>query len=535
MKTVLLVRVLRFAGLAMAMFFLVLPVFSQGNAGRILGAITDQTGGSMSGATGPCDTQRGTTRTLTTDESGEYNAPNLLPGTYTVRAEAKGFRIVERSNIILEVNKDLRVDLSMQPGEQAQKITVTEALPLVETTNAELGGSLSNQTINDLPLNGRNFNNLLNLRPGVTLYPGGSGWTQSTNGMRAKDNVYMVDGVYSSEPWMGQSVMNATGAAGDAGTILSIDSIDEFKTEQNPRAQYGWKPGSIVNVGVKSGTNNVHGTAFAFAFGRNGGWDALPFFDTAGPNNGVVQPAPPVALEQFGATIGGPIKRDKLFFFATYEGQRYTVGATGQILEPITAAGVLDASVGNKQLRDSNLRGACLAALNVGPVGSATPGALTALSAQLAGLSNTRATPELSRTVPRESRIQRNHIAASLPTHNSINSGLGKIDYHLSDKHSINGMYFISPGDGIFNDAPATQTNEAWETSQHFRSMVFAANWTYTPNSKWVNEFRVGYSHYTQAFLSVDHEQNPANYNFNGNTYHLYTGQTNPSILGFLP
>jgi hypothetical protein len=207
----------------------------------------------------------------------------------------------------------------------------------VETTNATLGGTITNETITELPLNGRNFANLLQLRPGVTIYPGGSGWTQSSNGMRAKDNVYLVDGIYSSEPWMGQSVMNAVGAAGDAGTILSIDSIDEFKTEQNPRAQYGWKPGSIVNVGLKSGTNAIHGTAFAF--GRDGNWDPLNYFQAAGANGGTAAPKTPVQLEQFGGTVGGPIIKDKLFWFAAYEGQRYTIGATGQITEPITAAG----------------------------------------------------------------------------------------------------------------------------------------------------------------------------------------------------
>src|SRR5437016_9654807 len=189
--------------LSLAMLVSCLQLFSQGNAGRILGAITDQTGGTVAGATVTIiDTQRNLTRTLTTDNAGEYNAPNLLPGAYTIRAAYQGFKTEERSGITLEVSQDLRVDLTLQPGEQTERVTVTEALPLVETTNAELGGTLSNQTINELPLNGRNFNNLLNLRPGVTVYPGASAWTQSTNGMRAKDNVYMVDGTYASDVWM---------------------------------------------------------------------------------------------------------------------------------------------------------------------------------------------------------------------------------------------------------------------------------------------------------------------------------------------
>ena len=110
---------------------------------------------------------------MTTDESGLYAAPNLLPGTYSVRAEAKGFQSIERSGLLLEVGQDLRIDLAVKPGEQTQTVIVSGEAPMLETTNATLGGALSNQTINDLPLNGRNFENLLVLRPGVTIYPGG--------------------------------------------------------------------------------------------------------------------------------------------------------------------------------------------------------------------------------------------------------------------------------------------------------------------------------------------------------------------------
>src|SRR4029077_5009274 len=160
-------------------------LFSQGNFGRILGAVSDQTGGVISGATVTViDKDRGVARTLTTDQAGEYNAPTLIPGTYTVRVEAKGFKLLERQHVELGVGKDVRVDLTLQPGEQNQTITVTEAIPLVETTNATLGGTLSNSQINDLPLNGRNYQNLMALRPGVMIQPGGSPWTQSTNNIR---------------------------------------------------------------------------------------------------------------------------------------------------------------------------------------------------------------------------------------------------------------------------------------------------------------------------------------------------------------
>jgi hypothetical protein len=487
-------------------------LFAQGNAGRILGGVTDQSGGAVVGATiNIIDTQRNLTRTVTTDSAGEYNVPNLLPSTYTVRAAVQGFKTAERSNVMLEVNQDLRVDLTLQPGEQTEKVTVTGELPLVETTNAELGGTIQNVIINDLPLNGRNFENLLTLRPGVEIYPGGGGWTQSTNGQRAHDNVYLVDGVNADDPWMAQSIMNAGMAAGDAGTILPIDAIDEFKTEENPRAEFGWKPGSIVNVGIKGGTNNIHGSAYAF--GRSDAFDSRDYFNPA--------PAPitPLQFEQYGASLGGPIKKDKLFYFINFEEQRYSVG------NPITHNGV-PITGGAAAVTDTKngLQGACLTAL--------ASGTFAPVSAQLAGLSPT-CTP--LGNYPGLFPVNNNPaptLNTSLNTTNRIESGMAKVDYHLNDKNSINGMYFISPGSGLLVDNNLLQLNPAQLTIQYARSQVFAGNWTFTPSSTWVNEARVGYSHYYQTYLSNDHAQNPASYAFNGATYSLFTGQTNPAYFG---
>ena len=194
--SVLFQRGLQFFVGAIGVLLLCAPLFSQGSFGRILGAVTDQSGGVVSGATVTVvDTQRGVARTLTTDDAGEYNAPTLIPGTYTVRAEAKGFKKVERQNIALEVGHEVRIDLTLQPGAQEQTITITEAVPLVETTNATLGGTLENTEINDMPLNGRNYQNLMALRPGIMVQPGGSPWSQSTNNMRPDETVWMMDGV----------------------------------------------------------------------------------------------------------------------------------------------------------------------------------------------------------------------------------------------------------------------------------------------------------------------------------------------------
>src|SRR6266852_2374420 len=305
-----------------------LSLFSQGSVGRILGIVTDQTGGVISAATVTIiDKDRGVARTLTTDAAGEYNAPTLIPGTYTVRVAATGFKRVDRQNVVLEVGKEVRVDVTVQPGAQSQTITVTEAIPLVETTNATLGGALSNADINDMPLNGRNYQNLISLRPGVMIQPGGSPWSQSTNNVRPDETGWMLDGVISVSFYDARPVGNSPSASTDAATIVPIDAIQEFNTQENPKAEYGWKPGAVVNVGIRSGTNTLHGSAYAF--GRDSNLDARNVF-TPAPVNGVCINKPfvsasdklPAELKQFGAVVGGPIIKDKLFFLGGYEGLR---------------------------------------------------------------------------------------------------------------------------------------------------------------------------------------------------------------------
>ncbi len=180
-----------------AFLFVSVSAFAQGgDVGSIVGAISDKSGGALAGATVTVlDTQRGVSRTLTTGDSGQYSAPNLTPGTYTVRAEFKGFEKFERQNIQVEVGTQVRVDLELSPGEQSQTITVTEEIPQVQTTNAVLGGALNNELISDLPLNGRNFNRLLDLQPGLYVQPGSGKWSQSSNvNVRAEHNVYILNG-----------------------------------------------------------------------------------------------------------------------------------------------------------------------------------------------------------------------------------------------------------------------------------------------------------------------------------------------------
>src|SRR5438132_8044075 len=223
---------------------------AQGNFGRILGTVSDPTGAVLPGTkVSLLDTQRGLARTVTTDEAGQYSAPSLIPGTYTVRVEFPGFKTLDRGNVVVEVGSEIRVDLTIEPGQQSETVTVNEAIALIDTTTATLGGVLPNAAINDMPLNGRNYQNLLNLIPGVMIQPGGSPCTQSTNNSRPDETVWLVDGIPNANYVDRRPIANMPSPFTDGATILPIDAIQEFKLEENPKAEYGGMLGAIVNVG----------------------------------------------------------------------------------------------------------------------------------------------------------------------------------------------------------------------------------------------------------------------------------------------
>ena len=472
------------------------------------------------------DTQRGVTRVLTTDEAGAYNAPNLTPGTYTVKAEAKGFKTIQRENILIEVGKDVRVDLTLQPGEQQQTITVTELIPMVETTNATLGGTLSNATITELPLNGRNFVNLLSLRPGMQVYLGGGTYTRSSNGTRADDIGYLIDGLSADEGYTGQSVLNAPIAAGDASSSLPIDAIQEFNTEQNPKAEFGWKPGSIVNAGLKSGTNTLHGSAFAF--GRTDALDARNFFNQSNDPKCSTVPTicieAPHSMEQFGASLGGHIIKDKLFYFVNYEGQRYTAGQVLPATSPTTSTLISTCNtINDAHINSGGPAVTPLSALISGLSFSSTPGSCT--------LRPTSYTPGPSESFFPTNPGPSTTVVLNLQSVNQQDNGVAKIDYHINDQNQLTGMYFRGQGGGTWADS-ASEVGLPGTTGSPWQSLLFgyiqmgSGAWTFTPNSTVVNELRAGYTHFRQPYLSVDNAVNPLDYGIN-------TGITDPRFFGF--
>lgn len=173
----------RFLGVGLALLFACIPMFSQGGeTGRISGTVTDQTGGAIVGATvAVTDVARGSTRTLTTDAAGLYAAPNLIPGLYTVQAMAAGFQVLQQQNIQVGVGADVRIDVTLQPGSQAQTVTVTGEAPTMNTTNAQTGGTLENNLLANLPINGGSYRNIVQVLPGVI---GSWRWSQRPGDQR---------------------------------------------------------------------------------------------------------------------------------------------------------------------------------------------------------------------------------------------------------------------------------------------------------------------------------------------------------------
>ena len=485
----------KFLGAASAAFLICFSLSAQINTGRILGTVTDQTGGVIAGAAVVVtNTETGVARNLVTDGAGEYDAPNLNPGKYSVRVSTAGFEAFERQNIALGVGQDARIDAQLTPGQITQTVTVSEATPLLDTTSATVTGTLETSTVADLPLVSRNYQNLLQYRPGVTTRPGGGTLTTSTNGLRPEDNNYYVEGLDNDEPFTGQSIINSTLPTGDAATFVPIDAIQEVNVQTNSPAEFGKRPGAVINVGIKSGTNTIHGSAFAL--GRSDKFDSA---DYAFPGPA---PKPPAELEQWGGTVGGPIKKDKLFYFAAFERQTYNVGANYPVFTPTSV------NTGNV-LESIPAAQADLAANGIAP---------NPLSLKLLPLygTNTNSSPS--------GATSQNY---GFPNVVSIYNTLGKIDYHLSDHHTIAGSYFFGNGTSIAQSQTSPGiTQPQFRDNANLRAEFVTTSWTWTPNSTWVNDLRFGWNYHRRIDL-VDDSTTPLS------TYGINTGVTNPVLGGF--
>lgn len=267
----------------------------------------------------------GLVRRAVSDAAGRYVLPSLPPGNYELRAEAQNFQRLVQTGIRLTVAEAVNMDLVLELGALEQQLTVEGRTPLVNTQTSELSYLVSEQSIEQLPLNGRNYTDLALLQPGVIAFPhrdGGSvvahGLGMSINGQDPRSNVYLLDGTPQND--------FTNGPAGSAaGTALGMESIREFRVESNAySAQFGRNSGGQILALTKSGTNEIHGSLYYFH--RNDNMDARNFFDP--------ERRPEFKRNQYGASLGGPLKREKAFLFAGYEGLRERLGRTISAIVP---------------------------------------------------------------------------------------------------------------------------------------------------------------------------------------------------------
>src|SRR3989454_953640 len=298
--------------------------YGQTTAGTIFGVVSDESGARLPGVTVTI-THLGTgiVRTVTTDEAGRYRAPSLGLGNYEVKAELTGFRTAARSGIQLTVAAEVVVNLALSVGTVTEQVNVTGDAPLVEITSATLSGLVDDKKIRDLPLNGRSFEQLAFLQPGVTPYfrgrretDQGEGVKMSVSGSRVDSNSFLMDGTNIND----QS-NNTPGSA--SGNLLGVEMLREFRVLTGAySAEYGRYSGGIITAVSKSGGNEFHGNVYEFH--RNDNLDARNFFDRKStPDDPRL---PEFKRNQFGATIGGPVVRDRTFFFGGYEGFRQGKG-----------------------------------------------------------------------------------------------------------------------------------------------------------------------------------------------------------------
>ena len=459
---------------------------AQSFRGSIRGKITDPSGSVIANAkVSARNTGTGLTREATTSDDGAYVLAELPAGIYTVTAQAAGLSPAAM-NVRVNVGLDTTADFDLTQVERRQEqLNVTAEAPLIEATRDVLGEIVEQHLVTELPLNGRDFSKLVALTPGTTVDPSGVAGTQggfgqfNVNGNRDRSNNYMLDGTDNNDPFFNNSALNQTGIGGAPASLLPIEAIEEFNLQSQFAAEYGRNSGSVVNIVTRSGTNHLHGSAFEFF--RNSALDARNFFNTQ-PRKSVFQ------NNNFGAAVGGPIVKDRTFFFGAYEGQRERVGSDFLLLVPTRAeiAQARSIALGKNE-----------------------------------GVIN----PGLDAVLAFYPQSDTNQIAGVVNDKNNGNNLIAKLDHSISDTELLTGRYAFSQSDQVFpfgspgGFGTGSRLADFAQTSPA-RVQVLSASLLSTLSSSKLNEVRFGYSRYRTSFSSLN-----ANYDPVANGLNLGTGK----------
>ena len=471
---------------------------AQSVSGTILGTVTDASGAVISKAKVTVINEgTGLTRTVEADSNGDFSAPSIPTGRYTVTAEMSGFKTLALSNVEVGVDQRVRIDLKLEVGAMTESVTVEAVSPLVQTSSSELGTTVDDQQIEALPLNGRNFVNLTRTVPGVLRgIPGanidGAGslaWRASAsfsaNGQRPRDNNFMLDGVDNNETWLQTVVI-----------FPSVDALDEFKMQTSTySAEFGRSLGGVVNLQIKSGTNNLRGSAFEFH--RNDAFDANNFF-----NNRAGRDKPDFKQNQFGGTLGGALVRDRTFFFGSYQGHRETQGQTFLSTVPTIAMRSGNFSELNRAIYDPQ-------------TGQPFPGNVIPADRIDTVARNilTQLYPEPNTSGTRQASGQTiNNYLINPIKERQDNQFDVKVDHNLSTanrffaRYSFQKTHRLQPATLEHGDAGAT----FGAGDGNIKGQSLAFNDTHTLGTRWLNEFRFGWSSIKFLMTPIDYRTNPA-------------------------
>jgi hypothetical protein len=467
--------------------------------GTISGTVTDTSGAVVSGASVKVHNENtGLERATETTADGSYSVTELPIGTYTVTVSQSGFQKSVMSNLAVNVATERRVDVSLKPGEVTQQVEVSsETLAQVETTNDTLGGVLTQDTVKDLPINGRDYTKLIFLNPGVAGSPDqitdspGSFGEFSMNGARGRSNNYLLDGTDMNDGYRNDPAINQGGVFATPSAILPIDAVSDMRVLSNFEPEYGRNAGAVVNIVTKSGTNAIHGDFFEYF--RNNALDARNYFDQS------QFPKAPFHNNQFGGSVGGPIVKDKTFFFLDYEGQRENVGVVSLDCVPTQA------QIAGAKANIASNNGA------VSPVGSALlnfyphdpKGYISGITSNNFGCfdANNNFAPD---------------YVANAPSFNNLGSVIAKIDHSFNANTNVSGRYFFGDSTQQFPLALTASGGQlpGFDTVTPTRVQLVSLSLVSVLSSTMVNELRYGWNRFAEGFFPQDQKFDPSSVGF---------------------
>jgi Carboxypeptidase regulatory-like domain/TonB dependent receptor len=478
---------------AIAVFFcfalMVGSLAAQTFRGTILGTVTDPSGAVVSGAKVTIkNVNTGLERTTQTSADGSYSVPELPIGTYTVTVTQSGFQTAVTSNVVVDVSAERRVDTTLKTGTTSTVVEISgETLPQVETTSNELGSVLTPETIENLPVNGRDYTKLIYLTPGVAGSPDqisdspGSFGVFSMNGARGRSNNFLLDGTDMNDGYRNDPAINEAGVFGTPATILPVDAVAELRVVSHFEPEFGRNAGATVNIVTKSGTNALHGSLIEYF--RNAALDARNYFN---PSD---QPKAAFHNNQFGGSLGGPIVKDKTFFFVNYEGQREKVGVVTLGCVPVGAApdGSLDPSQSSNPVIQAFLARHPWPAPNI-------------------------ASAVASGVCPNASIIS--------PSSNRVDSVIAKIDHSFNPSNLVTGRYYFGDSDQSFPLALTASGGQlpGFNTFTPTRVQLVSLSYVKTIGSSKVNELRYGWNRFAEGFFPEDRSFHPSSIGLNTGT-----------------